>query len=81
MLHDGDPAHGADSLDPASISAGSGGPNRKFLSVWYRCCHVYGRMYRDAEQTAYHGRCPRCGAPVHAPIGPDGTDQRMFMAE
>jgi hypothetical protein len=60
---------------------GTPGPRRAFLSVWYRCCHVYGRMYRNAEETAYDGRCPRCGASVRALIGPDGTDQRIFRAE
>jgi hypothetical protein len=54
---------------------------RKFLSVWYRCCHVYGRMYRNQAGTAYTGRCPRCGAQVRAAIGPGGTDRRMFVAE
>jgi hypothetical protein len=53
---------------------------RKFLSVWYRCCHTYGRMYRNRSETAYEGRCPRCGARVRARIGPGGTSQRMFEA-
>ena len=57
------------------------GPRRPFLSVWYRCCHVYGRMYRNRAETAYLGRCPRCGAPVRALIGPDGTDHRIFMTK
>lgn len=52
----------------------------RFLSVWFRCCHVYGRMRRNREQTAYEGRCPRCGAAVRASIGEGGTRQRMFEA-
>ncbi|MFB3139199.1 MAG: hypothetical protein ACE10B_08265 [Phycisphaerales bacterium] len=56
------------------------GPKRQYLSVWFRCCHVYGRMYRNAQQTTYLGRCPRCGAFVRALIGPGGTDRRMFEA-
>jgi hypothetical protein len=52
-----------------------------FLSVWFRCCHVYGRMLRNAEQTAYEGRCPKCGAAVRARIGANGTNQRMFEAK
>lgn len=55
-------------------------PQNRFLSVWFRCCHVYGRMHRNREQTAYEGRCPRCGAAVRAGIGEGGTRQRMFEA-
>lgn len=62
--------------------AGQGkGPRRRFLSVWFRCCHVYGRMYRNADETAFQGRCPRCGAPVRALIGYGGTNRRSFTAE
>jgi len=56
------------------------GPRRPFLSIWFRCCHAYGRLYRDHDGTAYEGRCPRCGTPVQALIGPSGTAQRMFEA-
>jgi hypothetical protein len=56
------------------------GPRRKFLAIWFRCCHVYGRLYRDRSETKYVGRCPRCGAQVYALIGPNGTSQRMFEA-
>jgi hypothetical protein len=66
---------------PPHASGRTPGPRRPFLSVWYRCCHVYGRMYRNPAETAYHGRCPKCGAPVRALIGPDGTDSRVFIAE
>ena len=53
---------------------------RRFLSVWFRCCHAYGRLYRNRQQTAFEGRCPRCGTPVAARIGQDGTTRRLFEA-
>ncbi|MEE2894252.1 MAG: hypothetical protein VX726_00785 [Planctomycetota bacterium] len=53
---------------------------RPFLMTWFRCCHAYGRLTRNAEGTRYEGRCPRCGTPVSARIGPGGTDRRMFEA-
>ncbi len=56
------------------------GPRRRFLSVLYRCCHVYGRLYRNKDATAYVGRCPGCGGPVFALIGPGGTNKRLFEA-
>ncbi len=48
--------------------------------VFFRCCHTYARAYRNSEQTAYVGRCPKCGATVRARIGPGGTSRRMFEA-
>lgn len=61
--------------------AGTASPRRPWLSIWFACCHVYGRIYRNAQATAYEGRCPKCGAAVGARIGPNGTNQRVFRAE
>ena len=53
---------------------------RRFLMIWFRCCHAYGRLTRNRVGTHYEGRCPRCGSPVSVRIGPGGTDRRMFEA-
>jgi hypothetical protein len=56
------------------------GARRPFLSIWFRCCHAYGRLYRNRAETAYEGRCPKCSRPVVVQIGPGGTGQRFFTA-
>jgi len=53
---------------------------RKFLSIMFDCCHVYNRIYINAEGTAYTGRCPKCLLQVSAKIGPGGTESRFFRA-
>ncbi|MCH2148210.1 MAG: hypothetical protein MK095_02110 [Phycisphaerales bacterium] len=53
---------------------------RPFLSIWYRCCNTYGRLYRNASATQYEGRCPRCGAQARVGIGPHGSTSRVFEA-
>ena len=55
-------------------------PPRKFLGVHFRCCNVYGRMYKNDAGTAYEGRCPSCGCKVSAKVGPGGTESRFFEA-
>lgn len=53
---------------------------RNWLAVHWRCCHVYSRIYKTRDGRSYAGRCPRCGRPVRAHIGPEGTNARFFEA-
>ncbi|MDF2576920.1 MAG: hypothetical protein K0S74_404 [Chlamydiales bacterium] len=52
----------------------------KYISIYWKCCHIFSRIYQNKNGTAYQGCCPRCLKSVEAPIGPQGTSQRMFMA-
>lgn len=51
---------------------------RPYLSVLFECCGMYQRVYRDADGSAYSGRCPRCGSPVSFRVGASGTSSRFF---
>jgi hypothetical protein len=64
----------------ATPPAGEDSAAKRFIMIWFRCCHAYGRLTRNAAGTHYAGRCPRCAAPVSVRIGPGGTDRRMFEA-
>jgi hypothetical protein len=66
-------------VKPPEKSSASG--DRPFLSVHFACCSVYSRVYRNKDETAYAGRCPRCGRPIKFLIGAGGTDQRVFIVE
>lgn len=75
-----------DSIEIAGLSGAvptsrSERPARTWLGVFFKCCHVYSRVYRNASGTAYSGRCPRCGGAVTARVGPGGTSRRIFFAE
>lgn len=54
---------------------------RPWIAVQWECCSTYSRIYRNAEGTAYEGRCPKCQRPVRASIGVGGTNNRFFVAE
>lgn len=54
---------------------------RPFLGVYFERCGVYGRFLRNAEGTAYIGRCPRCGSPFRVLVGAEGSKARFFVAK
>ncbi len=54
---------------------------RKFIGVWFDCCHTYGRLYKNKEGTQYTGRCPKCMRYVHVNIDENSskaTNRRFF---
>ncbi|MBI4585521.1 MAG: hypothetical protein HY717_16020 [Planctomycetes bacterium] len=54
---------------------------RPFISVYFRCCGVYQRIYRHRDGDRYEGYCPRCLKRLIVPIGPGGTSARIFEAQ
>jgi hypothetical protein len=55
--------------------------DRFWVSVMFRCCRVYQRVYFRAGAVTAVGRCPRCLQIVRFEIREDGTDGRFFTAE
>ncbi|MBI5865998.1 MAG: hypothetical protein HZB38_16135 [Planctomycetes bacterium] len=54
---------------------------RPYLGIFFECCGVYARVYRDERDAEYVGRCPRCMAVIRARVGRNGTTQRIFRAK
>lgn len=54
---------------------------KPYVSVYFRCCRVYARVYLNAKETAYAGHCPRCCRRLEVRIDPYGSDDRIFEAE
>lgn len=66
---------------PQKTNSQSGGnKGRRFISVIYRCCNTYGRLYPDAKRSRFEGRCPKCGTHTEARIGRDGSTRNCFEA-
>ena len=54
---------------------------KKFLGIYFKCCNVYSRIYKNKAGTAYEGVCPGCGRHASVAIGEHGTRSRFFIAE
>ena len=70
-------------LDITGLSTPGPTPPRKprpWLSVLFRCCGVYQRVYRHRDGARYEGYCPRCAARVSFAVGSGGTSARQFIA-
>ena len=66
--------------DESDTTGSSPARGRKWIGMYFECCSMYQRIYRNREGTAYHGNCPRCQKPIHIKVGPGGTNDRMFRA-
>jgi len=54
---------------------------RNYISVYFKCCGVYQRIYRRAGADKYVGYCPKCLGRVEVKVDPAGTDERFFEAK
>lgn len=59
------------------------GKRRESLGIHFRCCNLYGYIYKNKAGTAYVGWCPRCMKKLEVKISKDGsgTDQRIFQTD
>jgi len=57
------------------------GKKRPFLGMYFKCCHVYSRIYLNRAGTAFVGWCPRCAARVEVRVSPTGSKERFFTAD
>ena len=54
---------------------------RTYVGIYFKCCHVYSRVYKSKAGDRYVGFCPKCGGKVQLSIGPDGVTDRFFVAK
>lgn len=69
------------SLKPQAAPADQPREPRPYLSVLFKCCSVYQRVYRNNDATQYEGRCPKCARPIRFRVGQGGTNDRFFVVE
>lgn len=53
---------------------------RPYVGVFFECCGVYARIYRDPAVLEYTGRCPRCLRPLRVRVGRDGVAAQQLRA-
>ena len=53
--------------------------NRPYLRIFFDCCQVYQRVYRNPSGEAHAGCCPRCLRMIRFKIAPHGTSSRGFI--
>lgn len=65
----------------ANQPAPAAGRKREHLGIHFRCCHLYGYIYKNKAGTAYTGWCPKCMRRVEVKISKTGggSAQRIFQ--
>ena len=51
---------------------------RPFLGIQFQCCGTYARIHLTPAETAFVGKCPRCGRRVEFPVSNSGSTDRFF---
>ncbi len=54
---------------------------RPAISMLFKCCNVYSRVFLNHAGNAYAGHCPRCARPVRVKAVPGGRRGRIWIAE
>jgi hypothetical protein len=54
--------------------------DRPFVSILFKCCNVYQRIYLNRYGKAFVGWCPKCCRRVTVKVDPSGSDDRFFTA-
>jgi hypothetical protein len=54
---------------------------RPFIGMYFKCCHVYARIYLNRQGTAFVGWCPKCACRAEVRVSPHGSKDRFFTAE
>jgi hypothetical protein len=54
---------------------------RPYISVYFKCCRRYQRIYLNKGGTAFVGWCPKCCGKVEVLVSPDGTTNIFFEAK
>ena len=55
--------------------------DRIWVSVHFRCCHQYARVYFRRGETEAQGRCPKCLSIVRFELREDADGGRFFSTE
>lgn len=51
------------------------------ISVHFKCCNVYARIYLNRDGTAFTGHCPKCARPMRVKVAPGGSKSKFWSAE
>ncbi len=76
-------AQEADGAEPTMNAGGKvahAQTHRPWVGIQFACCGVYRRVYREAHESWYIGRCPFCGREARLRVAPHGISSRFFVA-
>lgn len=49
--------------------------------MYFKCCHVYTRLYLNKTGRAFSGHCPKCAKSAKVIVTDSGSTDRVFQAD